>query len=57
CIAAENNLSRGRKGLSAVCIITTNTLLILAASTDGFPPGQFNTVVEKLGDYLRSYQY
>lgn len=31
--------------------------LLVAATTDGFPPGQLNTVVEKLGDYLRASNY
>ncbi|XP_023242731.1 profilin-like isoform X2 [Centruroides sculpturatus] len=31
--------------------------LLVAATTDGFPPGQLNAVVEKLGDYLRSNNY
>jgi len=57
CLQAENNLIRGRKGSSALCIVATNTCLLLAATTDGFPPGQLNTVVEKLGDYLRANNY
>jgi len=57
CLSAENNLIRGRKGSSALCIVATNTCLLAAATTDGFPPGQLNTVVEKLGDYLRTNNY
>jgi len=57
CLSAENNLIRGRKGSSALCIVATNTCLLAAATTDGFPPGQLNTVVEKLGDYLRANNY
>jgi len=57
CLQAENNLVRGRKGSSALCIVATNTCLLVAATTDGFPPGQLNTVVEKLGDYLKSSNY
>ncbi|XP_054710581.1 uncharacterized protein LOC129220239 [Uloborus diversus] len=57
CLSAENSLIRGRKGSSALCIVATNTCLLVAATTDGFPPGQLNTVVEKLGDYLRSNNY
>ncbi len=84
CLQAENNLIRGRKGSSALCIVATNTCefglrfklnldliewieslifkcvkigLLAAATTDGFPPGQLNTVVEKLGDYLRANNY
>jgi profilin len=57
CLSAENNLLRGRKGSSALIIVATNTCLLAAATTDGFPPGQLNTVVEKLGDYLRSNSY
>ncbi|XP_053207820.1 uncharacterized protein LOC128391888 [Panonychus citri] len=57
CLFAENNLLRGRKGSSALIIVATNTCLLAAATTDGFPPGQLNTVVEKLGDYLRSSNY
>jgi len=57
CLSVENNLVRGRKGSSALCIVATNTCLLAAATTDGFPPGQLNTVVEKLGDYLRSNNY
>jgi len=57
CLQAENNLVRGRKGSSALCVVATNTCLLAAATTDGFPPGQLNTVVEKLGDYLRANNY
>jgi len=57
CLGAENNLIRGRKGSSALCIVATNTCLLVAATIDGYPPGQLNTVVEKLGDYLRANNY
>jgi len=57
CLSAEPNLVRGRKGSSALCIVATNTCLLAAATVDGFPPGQLNTVVEKLGDYLRASNY
>jgi len=57
CLSAENTLLRGRKGSSALIIVATNTCLLAAATTDGFPPGQLNTVVEKLGDYLRANSY
>lgn len=33
------------------------TGLLVAVTTDGVPPGTLNTVVEKLGDYLRSNNY
>ncbi|KAH6946786.1 hypothetical protein HPB50_015310 [Hyalomma asiaticum] len=56
-LSAENNLVRGRKGSSAFIAVATNTCLLVAATVDGFPPGQLNTVVEKLGDYLRSQGY
>lgn len=57
CLSADSNLVRGRKGGSALAIVATNTCLLVAATEDGFPPGQLNTVVEKLGDYLRSNNY
>jgi len=57
CLQAENNLIRGRKGSSALCIVATNTCLLAAATNDGFPPGLLNSVVEKLGDYLRANNY
>lgn len=57
CLSAEGNLVRGRKGSSALCIVATNTCLLAVATTDGFPPGQLNTVVEKLGDYLRTNNF
>nr|AAX34044.1 profilin [Suidasia medanensis] len=57
CIQADNTLVRGRKGSSALCIVATNTCLLIAATVDGFPPGQLNNVIEKLGDYLRSNNY
>jgi len=57
CLTAENTLVRGRKGSSALCIVATNTCLLVATTIDGFPPGQLNTVVEKLGDYLRANNY
>ena len=31
--------------------------LLAAATVDGFPPGQLNNVVEKLGDYLKANNY
>jgi profilin len=57
CLAAENNLIRGRKGSSALAIVATNSSLLVAATVDGGPPGQLNTVVEKLGDYLKANNY
>ncbi|OTF71274.1 Group 29 mite allergen-like protein (Profilin) [Euroglyphus maynei] len=57
CLQAENQLVRGRYRSSALCIVATNTCLIVAATVDGFPPGQLNNVIEKLGEYLRSNNY
>ncbi|KAH8040242.1 hypothetical protein HPB51_009790 [Rhipicephalus microplus] len=57
CLCAENNLVRGRKGSSAFIAVATNTCLLVAATVDGFPPGVLNTVVEKLGDYLKQNNY
>ncbi|RWS18435.1 Blo t profilin allergen-like protein [Leptotrombidium deliense] len=56
-LQAEKELVRGRKGSSALCIIATKTLLIVVATTDGFPQGQLNTVLEKLGDHFRESNY
>lgn len=52
CLSAEPNLVRGRKGSSALCMVTTKSCLIVVATMDGFPPGFLNQVVERLGDYL-----
>lgn len=52
CLMAEPNLVRGRKGSSALCIVATKSCLLVVVTTDGFPPGVLNTVVERLGDYL-----
>lgn len=52
CLSAEPNLIRGRKGSSALCIVATRSCLLVVVTTDGFPPGVLNTVVERLGDYL-----
>lgn len=52
CLSAESNLIRGRKGSSALCIVATKTCLLVVITTDGFPPGILNQVVERLGDYL-----
>lgn len=57
CIQADNLLVRGRRGSSALCIVATGSCLLIAATVDGFPPGQLNNVIEKLGDYLRSNNY
>ncbi|RWS13786.1 Profilin-like protein [Dinothrombium tinctorium] len=57
CLVVEDNLVRGRKGNSALAIVTTNCCIILAATTDSVPPGKLNTVVEKLADYLKSNGY
>lgn len=57
CISAENNLVRGRKQSQALCIVPTNKCLIACATADGFPPGQLNSVVEKLADYLKSLDF
>jgi len=57
CLSADSTLLRGRKASSALCIVATNTCLLAAATTDGFPPGQLNTVVEKLADYLKANNY
>lgn len=52
CLSAEPNLMRGRKGSSALCIVATKTCLLVVVTTEGFPPGVLNTVVERLGDHL-----
>jgi len=57
CISAEKGLVRGRKNKNALCIVATNTCLLVAVCNDGVSPGQLNSVVEKLGDYLRQSQY
>ncbi|CAN7996800.1 unnamed protein product [Ixodes hexagonus] len=57
CINAEPSLVRARKGSSALIAVATNTCLLIAATTDGVSPGTLNTVVEKLGDYLRANNY
>jgi len=57
CLGAEEKLLRGRKGTSALVVVATNTTLLVATTVDGFPPGQLNSVVEKLGDYLRQNNY
>lgn len=57
CLMAESNLIRGRKGSSALCIVATKSCLLVVVTIDGFPPGQLNTVVERLGDYLISNNY
>lgn len=56
-INAESALVRGRKGSSALIIVATNTCLLVAATADGYPAGQLNAVVEKLGDYMRGQNY
>jgi len=57
CISAEKGLVRGRKNKNALCIVATNTCLLVAVCKDGGSPGQLNNVVEKLADYLRQNQY
>lgn len=57
CLSAEPNLIRGRKGSSALCIVATKSCLLVVVTTDGFPPGVLNTVVERLGDYLITNNY
>lgn len=57
CLSADSNLIRGRKGSSALCIVATKSCLLVVVTTDGFPPGLLNTVVERLGDYLISTHY
>lgn len=57
CLMAENNLIRGRKGSSALCIVATKSCLLVVVTVDGFPPGVLNTVVERLGDYLMTNNF
>ena len=52
CISAESNLIRGRKGSAALSIVATKLALLVVVTTDGFPAGILNTVVERLGDHL-----
>ncbi|XP_022255685.1 profilin-A-like [Limulus polyphemus] len=54
CLHAEEDLVRGRKGGSALCIVKTGRSIIVAAAEDGESPGKLNVVVEKLGEYLNS---
>jgi len=57
CITAEKNLLRGRKDKNGLCIVATNTCLLIAVANDGVVAGTLNNVVEKLGDYLRNNSY
>lgn len=57
CLSAGSNLIRGRKGSSALCIVATRTCLLVVVTIDGFPPGQLNQVVERLGEYLTNQNY
>ncbi|XP_054164851.1 profilin-like [Oppia nitens] len=57
CLSAENSLIRGRKDNRALCVVSTNATLVGAVTADNEPPGKLNTVVEKLGDYLKSMGY
>jgi len=57
CLQAEDKMLRGRKGTCALIVVATNTCVLVAATIDGFPAGQLNAVVEKLGDYLSSNNY
>ena len=48
----------GRKGGdSGCCIVKTNKAIIIGIYGDGVQPGQCNTVVEKLGDFLTDSGY
>ncbi|XP_076362956.1 profilin-like isoform X2 [Tachypleus tridentatus] len=57
CLRADEDLLRGRKEGSALCVVKTGTCLIIAATADGEPPGTLNVVVEKLGEYLKYAGY
>ena len=61
CIVATNTCKCSCKSLLCptltIVILFDVAGLLAAATTDGFPPGQLNTVVEKLGDYLKSNSY
>lgn len=57
CLHADNNLIRGRKGSSALSIVATKSCLLVVTTEDGFPAGNLNTVVERLGDYLIAHDY
>lgn len=52
CLSAEPHLVRGRKGSAAMSIVATKSCLIVVVTTDGFPAGVLNTVVERLAEYL-----
>jgi len=56
-ISSDEKLVRGRKGTSALIVVVTNTLVLAVATQEGFPAGQLNSIVEKLGDYLRSTNF
>jgi len=57
CISADERLVRGRRSQSPMIVVATSTLLLVVVAADDFPPGQLNSVVEKLGDYLRSTNF
>jgi len=57
CISAEPSLVRGRKNKNALCIVGTNTCLIVAVCDENASAGQLNNAVEKLGDYLKASGY
>ena len=53
-----DNALYGRKGSDAgVCICKTNQALIIGVYEGGLQPGSCNSVVEKLGDYLREKDF
>ncbi|XP_076338646.1 uncharacterized protein LOC143240306 [Tachypleus tridentatus] len=57
CLASENNLLRGRKGGSPLCIVKTEQAVIVAIAEEGGIAGNLNVIVEKLGEYLASAGY
>ena len=57
CLSAEQNLIRGRRGSAALIIVGTKSCLLVVATKDGFPPGQLNQCVERLGEYLISNNF
>ncbi|XP_013793995.1 profilin-3-like [Limulus polyphemus] len=57
CLHAEEDLLRGRKQGSALCIVKCASCILVVAADDGESPGHLNVVVEKLGEYLRSVGY
>ncbi|KAJ8030924.1 Profilin-1A [Holothuria leucospilota] len=57
CLRTDDSSLYGKKGSGGICVVKTIQAVLVGTYDESIQPGQCNSVVEKLGDYLRNSGY